>query len=82
MFILILNLFSQDFKTDKNLVSGTLKNGLKYYIYPNKKPQNFISARIEVKTGSLNEEKNEEGLAHFIEQIGRASCRERVSSPV
>ncbi len=69
MFILILNLFSQDFKTDKNLVSGTLKNGLKYYIYPNKKPQNFISARIEVKTGSLNEEKNEEGLAHFIEHM-------------
>ena len=26
--------FSAELKTDKNLITGQLKNGLKYYIYP------------------------------------------------
>ncbi|MBP6409189.1 MAG: insulinase family protein [Fusobacteriaceae bacterium] len=61
--------FSAELKTDKNLITGQLKNGLKYYIYPNKKPVNSISAWLKVDAGSLYENPGEEGLAHFMEHL-------------
>lgn len=61
--------FSAEYKTDKNLVSGQLSNGLKYYIYPNKKPVNYVLVRLKVDAGSLYENPGEEGLAHFLEHL-------------
>ena len=55
--------------TDTRLVSGTLSNGLRYYIIHNEKPKNIASFRLFVHAGSLEEEDDQRGLAHFIEHM-------------
>ena len=54
---------------DPKIVSGQLDNGMSYYIQHNKVPYNRISLRLVVKVGSLAEEDNEKGLAHFVEHM-------------
>ncbi len=54
---------------DSQIVSGQLDNGMSYYIQHNKVPYNRISLRLVVKVGSLAEEENEKGLAHFVEHM-------------
>ncbi|MCR4714248.1 MAG: insulinase family protein [Treponemataceae bacterium] len=56
-------------KMDPQIVSGLLDNGMNYYIQQNKVPYNRISLRLVVKVGSLAEEDNEKGLAHFVEHM-------------
>jgi zinc protease len=48
---------------------GTLPNGLKYYIKKNTKPENKMELRLAVNTGSILEEDNQQGLAHFTEHM-------------
>ncbi|WP_445436025.1 M16 family metallopeptidase [Candidatus Borreliella tachyglossi] len=72
--ILILAFFlvscaSYKLKTDKNLLSGQLENGLKYYIYGNKTPEKAVHMGILFHVGSLHEEENERGLAHYLEHM-------------
>lgn len=55
--------------TDPNLVIGKLDNGLTYYIRPNKKPANKVELRLVVKAGSILENENQKGLAHFMEHM-------------
>ncbi|KAG0461737.1 hypothetical protein HPP92_022034 [Vanilla planifolia] len=49
------------------LYRGQLKNGLRYLILPNKFPANRIEAHMEVHVGSIDEEDDEQGIAHMIE---------------
>ena len=49
---------------------GTLPNGLRYYIKKNSKPENKMELRLAVNAGSLLEEDNQQGLAHFTEHMG------------
>jgi zinc protease len=53
----------------KNVVSGKLANGLKYYILPNKKPENRVELRLAVNAGSIQEDDDQLGLAHFVEHM-------------
>ena len=74
LFILLFTLFSlslsgKNFENSKNLISGKLENGLHYYIYKNNKPENKAMLNLVVKTGSLMEEDNEQGIAHFMEHM-------------
>ena len=41
---------------DKNVRTGTLPNGMKYYIRKNHKPENRAEFRLAVKTGSIMED--------------------------
>ncbi|QMU99301.1 insulinase family protein [Borrelia sp. A-FGy1] len=66
---LILSCATYKLKTDKNLVSGQLENGLKYYIYPNRIPEKAVYMGILFNVGSLNEEDHERGLAHYLEHM-------------
>ena len=50
--------------------SGTLPNGLSYYILKNSKPENRAYLALAVRAGSVMEEDGEQGLAHFVEHIG------------
>lgn len=71
-FITQIILFSQDEKkldVSKNLVTGTLDNGLEYFIFKNKKPENRASLNLVVKAGSLMESEEQQGLAHFLEHM-------------
>jgi len=48
---------------------GKLPNGLTYYIHPNKRPGNRLELRLVVKAGSVLEEEDQRGLAHFLEHM-------------
>ncbi len=54
---------------DPDLRIGQLENGLKYYIRENKKPEGRALLRLVVNAGSLQEEEDERGLAHFLEHL-------------
>lgn len=54
---------------DPAVLTGTLPNGLRYFIRRNGRPANRISLRLVVKSGSLEETDDEQGLAHFIEHV-------------
>ena len=53
----------------RSVVEGKLKNGLKYFILPNKLPQNKVELRLALLSGSLNEREEQRGLAHFTEHM-------------
>jgi len=53
----------------KNLIEGNLSNGFKYTILKNEKPKSRVELRLYVAVGSLEEEDNQRGLAHFIEHM-------------
>lgn len=55
---------------DANLKVGKLANGLTYYIRQNKKPEHKVEMRLAVNAGSILEDNDEQGLAHFTEHMG------------
>ena len=48
---------------------GKLKNGLTYYIRYNNWPEHRANFYIAQKVGSIQEEENQRGLAHFLEHM-------------
>ncbi|MCX7880755.1 MAG: insulinase family protein [Ignavibacteria bacterium] len=54
---------------DPKIRMGTLPNGLKYYIRYNKKPEKRAELFLGVKVGSLCEDPDQNGLAHFVEHM-------------
>ena len=55
--------------TDPNVRIGKLENGLTYYIRHNELPENRADFYIAQKVGSILEEDNQRGLAHFLEHM-------------
>ena len=55
--------------TDPNVRIGKLENGLTYYIRHNELPENQADFYIAQKVGSILEEDNQRGLAHFLEHM-------------
>lgn len=54
---------------DKNVRIGKLDNGLTYYIRHNKLPEHRAEFYIAQKVGSILEEPQQRGLAHFLEHM-------------
>ena len=54
---------------DTAVVKGTLPNGLTYYIQHNDNPRQRAFFYIAQKVGSVQEEENQRGLAHFLEHM-------------
>lgn len=54
---------------DNNVRIGKLDNGLTYYIRHNKLPENRAEFYIAQKVGSILEEPQQRGLAHFLEHM-------------
>jgi zinc protease len=50
-------------------ITGTLPNGLRYYIMENSRPENRAYLTLAVNAGSVLEEESERGLAHFVEHL-------------
>src|SRR4051794_15693490 len=48
---------------------GKLSNGLTYYIRKNQEPRNRAELRLVVKAGSILEDEQQRGLAHFTEHM-------------
>lgn len=55
--------------TDTSVTVGHLPNGLTYYIKPNTKPAQKVELRLVLKAGSIVEDANQQGLAHFMEHM-------------
>ena len=54
---------------DPALKQGVLPNGLHYYILKNGKPEKHVELRLVVKAGSILEDDDQQGLAHFTEHM-------------
>lgn len=48
---------------------GTLPNGLRYYVRRNAKPEQRAELRLVVNAGSILEDNDQRGLAHFLEHM-------------
>ena len=54
---------------DKDVITGTLDNGVRYYIQKNQKPEKRAELRLFVNAGSVLEDDNQCGLAHLVEHM-------------
>ncbi len=72
MAILPLSLFAQQNKPlplDPAVRTGKLANGFTYYIRHNEEPKNRVVMYIVNKVGSVLEDEDQRGLAHFMEHM-------------
>lgn len=65
----------RELPVDPELRIGKLENGLTYYIRHNEQPKGRADFWLVQNTGSLVEEEDERGLAHFIEHIAFQGTR-------
>jgi zinc protease len=49
--------------------TGKLANGLTYYVQKNSRPEKKLELRLVVKAGSMQEDDDQQGLAHFLEHM-------------
>ncbi len=54
---------------DTAVRTGQLANGIRYYIRRNLRPANRVSLRLAVNVGSVYEDDDQRGLAHFLEHM-------------
>jgi zinc protease len=54
---------------DPEVLVGALPNGLRFYVRPNGKPARQVELRLVVKAGSVLEDDDQRGLAHFVEHM-------------
>lgn len=79
LFVLLLafpmSIFAQELKGDSpipfdsTVKTGKLENGLTYYIKKNAKPENKVDLRLVINAGSILENDDQQGLAHFMEHM-------------
>lgn len=62
-------LLKQPMPVDPQITMGQFKNGLRYYIRTTKKPEKRAELRLVVKAGSILEDDDQLGLAHFVEHM-------------
>jgi zinc protease len=73
--LFVMNGFSQSFNlkdtipSDPSVITGSLPNGLTYYIHDNGKAISNMQIRMVVNAGSLLEDDDQRGLAHFMEHM-------------
>tara|TARA_B100000029_G_C17594870_1_gene963744 strand:- start:1065 stop:3857 length:2793 start_codon:yes stop_codon:yes gene_type:complete len=68
-FIFSCENFTTKITNDTSVRVGTLENKLKYYIKNNTYPKDRIELLLVVNTGSIMENDNQQGLAHFAEHM-------------
>lgn len=60
---------SSPIPADPAVKVGKLSNGLTYYIRKNVEPKNRAELRLVIRAGSVLENDNQQGLAHFMEHM-------------
>src|SRR4051812_1591542 len=60
---------NQPLPVDPVVKIGKLPNGLTYYIRKNVKPEKKVELRLAVNAGSILEDNEQQGLAHFMEHM-------------
>ena len=71
MVVATFSVFAQQLPelTDPNVRIGKLDNGLTYYIRHNEHPKGLANFHIAQRVGAVQEEANQNGLAHFLEHM-------------
>jgi zinc protease len=60
---------TSDLKADPKANFGQLENGVRYVIVPNDEPPGRASIRLYMDVGSLMEEDDQQGMAHYLEHM-------------
>ncbi len=60
---------AEELPFDPRVVRDTLPNGVAYYIRENGRPEARADLRLVVKAGSVDEDDDQRGLAHFVEHM-------------
>jgi zinc protease len=60
---------AQKLPFDPLVTLGKFDNGLRYYLRVNKKPENRAELQLVVNAGSVLEDDDQQGLAHFVEHM-------------
>jgi zinc protease len=60
---------TQTLPVDPAVRTGQFANGMRYYIRQNQRPADRVSLRLAVNVGSIHEEDDQRGLAHFLEHM-------------
>ncbi len=75
LFLFPITILAQDLNEenkipfDSSVKTGKLPNGLTYFIKKNNKPENKVDLRLIVNAGSILENDDQKGLAHFMEHM-------------
>ena len=73
LLFITVNTFAQNLNEilaiDSDVRIGKLPNGLTYYIRHNEKPESKVEMRLAVNAGSVLEDDDQQGLAHFTEHM-------------
>jgi len=59
----------QKLPVDPKIRIGKMENGFTYYIRQNQKPEKRVEMRLAVNAGSVLEDEDQLGLAHFVEHM-------------
>ncbi|WP_421879055.1 M16 family metallopeptidase [Marinoscillum sp.] len=62
-------MLSSPIPNDPAVKIGQLENGLTYYIRKNDKPEDKVEFRLVINAGSILENEDQQGLAHFVEHM-------------
>ena len=84
LLLLVTGAMAQNVSTDNSFRIGKLKNGMTYYIRHNAKEKGIADFYIAQRVGSILEEPNQRGLAHFLEHMafnGSKNFKNTASSP-
>jgi zinc protease len=73
---------TSDLPVDPAIHWGRLDNGLRYALLHNQEPKGRVSARLAIKVGSIYENENQRGLAHFLEHMAFNGSRHFPSAHV
>ena len=75
LILMVVHLFAQPFKLSDQIPfnpttsKGVLKNGLTYYVKSNSTPKNRAEMMLVVSAGSVLEDADQMGIAHFCEHM-------------
>src|SRR5215471_15745762 len=60
---------SDSIPVEREITIGRLPNGVRYYVRANSRPEKRAELRLVVKAGSVLEDDDQQGLAHFVEHM-------------
>ncbi|HKW02467.1 MAG TPA: insulinase family protein [Vicinamibacterales bacterium] len=60
---------AQPMPVDPAIATARLPNGLRYYVRANPRPEKRAELRLVVRAGSVLEDDDQQGLAHFVEHM-------------
>lgn len=67
--MLAFSTFAQPLPIHPGIRQGSLKNGVRYLLQQNQEPETKLELRLLIKAGSLQEEDDQTGVAHFVEHM-------------